>query len=51
MKNIDGCYIAIVKKKLLKSNFITGNRLQETGNRLPESKYSGNLENFEKTLL
>jgi len=35
----------------LKSNFITGNRLQETGNRLLESKYSGNLENFEKTLV
>jgi len=34
----------------LKSNFITGNRLQETGNQLPESKYSGNLEKFEKTL-
>ena len=31
-------------EKLLKSNFITGNWL-------PESKYSGNLENFEKTLL
>jgi len=35
----------------LKSNFATGNRLQETGNRLPESKNFGNLENFVKTLL
>jgi len=35
----------------LKSNFATGNRLQEIGNRLPESKNSGNLENFEKALL
>jgi len=33
----------------LKTNFATGNRLQETGNRLPESKNSGNLENFVKT--
>jgi len=32
----------------LKSNFATGNRLQEIGNRLSESKNSGNLENFEK---
>jgi len=32
----------------LKSNFATSNRLQEIGNRLPESKNSGNLENFEK---
>jgi len=32
----------------LKSNFATGNQLQETGNRLQESKNSGNLENFEK---
>jgi len=32
----------------LKSNFATGNQLQETGNRLPESKNSVNLENFEK---
>jgi len=32
----------------LKSNFATGNQLQENGNRLPESKNSGNLENFEK---
>ena len=32
----------------MKSNFATGNRLQEIGNRLPESKNSGNLENFEK---
>jgi len=32
----------------LKSNFATGNRLQETGNRLPESENFGNLENFEK---
>jgi len=32
----------------LKSNFATGNRLQETGNLLPESKKFGNLENFEK---
>jgi len=31
----------------LKSNFATGNRLQETGNRLPENKNSSNLENFE----
>jgi len=37
-------------KYFLKSNSITGNRLQEIGNRLPESKYSGNLEKFEKTL-
>ena len=35
----------------MKSNFATGNRLQETGNRLPESKNSGNLENFVKILL
>jgi len=32
----------------LKSNFAIGNRLQETGNPLPKSKNSGNLENFEK---
>ena len=32
----------------MKSNFITGNRLQETANQLLESKYSSNLENFEK---
>ena len=32
----------------MKSNFATGNRLQELGNRLPKSKNSGNLENFEK---
>jgi len=38
-------------KTFLKSNFITSNRLQETGNRLPESKYCSNLENFEKTIL
>ena len=35
-------------ESFLKTNFATGNRLQETGNRLPESKNSGNLENFEK---
>jgi len=31
-------------KNILKSNLVTGNRLHETGNQLPESKYSGNLE-------
>ena len=35
-------------ENFLKSNFVIGNRLQETGNRLPKSKNSGNLENFEK---
>ena len=35
----------------MKSNFIAGNRLQEIGNRLPESKNSGKLENFEKKTL
>ena len=40
--------IANSVEKLLKSNFATSNQLQETGNRLPESKNSGNLENFEK---
>ena len=30
----------------MKSNFATGNRLQETGNWLPESKNSGNLRKF-----
>ena len=35
----------------MKSNSITGNWLQETGNQLPESKYSSNLEKFEKTFL
>ena len=33
-------------KNILKSNLVIGNRLHETGNRLPESKYSGNLEIF-----
>ena len=32
----------------MKSNFATGNQLQVIGNRLPESKNSSKLENFEK---
>ena len=38
-------------KSFLKSNSITGNRLQEAGNRLLESKYSSNLEYLRKLFL
>ena len=35
-------------KNILKTKLVTGNRLLITGNRLPKSNHSGNLENLRK---